>query len=336
MSAFEGLAFTERLEALPGVTSASVVSGLPLSADGFFDNHPIWADGGEAPSDGASHFANWNIVGADFFGTMGIQLTRGRTFGADDLPAGPGVAILSESFAREMFPNQDPIGKRILSKPSITESPVEVVGVVGDVRYTDLTDAARNVVYVPLSQTAWRAMAIVVHFDGDPRGRSDEVREAIWSVDASAPITEVRTMSELTAASLAAPRFVTTLVAVFAALALTLAVVGVYGVINVSLRQRYHELGVRKALGAAGNDIGRLLVGQGTKLAFGGIVIGLPVGIALTRLLSGLLFEVQANDPFILLGVPLLLCASAIAATLLPARRAARISSRIISASPAE
>ena len=207
----------------------------------------------------------------------------------------------------------------------VADSPLEVVGVVGDVRYTDLADAGRNVVYVPQSQSAWRAMAMVVRFEGDPGGRADEVREAIWTVDPSAPITEVRTMAKLTAETLAAPRFVTTLVALFAALALVLAVVGVYGVINVSARQRYHELGVRKALGAEGSDIGRLLVGQGVKLAIIGIGIGLPAGMALTRLLSGLLFEVRTNDTAILLGVPLLLGVCAASAAAFPARRAARI-----------
>jgi putative ABC transport system permease protein len=318
--------FTAGLEALPGVVSASAVSGLPLSADGFFNNDPVWAEGGSDPSDAASHFANWNIVGVDFFGTMGIPLSRGRTFNAGDLPTGPGVAILSESLARELFPNQDPIGKRIRSRPSITESPIEVVGIVGDVRYTDMTDAARNVTYVPMSQTYWREMAMVVRFDGNPDGRAEEVRETIWAVDPSAPVVEVRTMEQLTAESLAAPRFVTTLVALFAALALLLAVVGVYGVINVSLRQRYHELGVRKALGAEGGHIGRLLVGQGAKLALVGILFGLPVGIALTRLLSGLLFEVHPNDPAMLIGVPLLLGLCAVAASAIPARKAARIS----------
>jgi putative ABC transport system permease protein len=181
------------------------------------------------------------------------------------------------------------------------------------------------VIYVPQSQTYWRAMAMVVRFSGDPTGRANDVREAIWSVDASAPVTEVRTMAQLTSESLAAPRLVTTLVNAFAALALILAIVGVYGVINVSLRQRYHELGVRKALGADGGDVGRLLVGQGARLALTGIVLGLPAGIALARILSGLLFEVQATDPIILFAVPLVLGLSAVLAASLPARKAARI-----------
>jgi putative ABC transport system permease protein len=317
--------FTERIKSLPGVVSAATVSGLPLSPDGLFDNVPVWADGGADQFDAANHHANWNIVGRDFFSTMGIPLQRGRTFNETEIPTGPGVAIINESFARELFPNQDPIGSRIRSHDRITESPLEVIGVVGDVSYTDLTDSGRNVVYVSQSQTYWRAMAMVVRFDGDPRGRASEVREAIWSVDPAAPITEVRTMTDLTAESLAAPRLVTALVNTFAALALTLAAIGVYGVISVSVRQRYHELGVRKALGAGGGDIGRLLLGQGTKLAILGIGIGLPVGLALSRLLSGLLFDVRATDPVVLFGVPLLLAACAILAAAIPARRAARI-----------
>jgi putative ABC transport system permease protein len=319
-------AFTERLAGLPGAVSASAVSALPLSADGLFDYLPFQVVGGADPMNGEAHFANWNIVGVDFFETMGIPHSRGRAFSRYDMSTGPKVAILSESFARELFPNQDPVGKRIRSSSTVVSGdPLEVVGVVGDVRYTDLADAGRNVVYVPQSQSAWRAMAMVLRVEGDPGGRADEVREAIWAVDPSAPITEVRTMAQVTASSLAAPRFATVLVAAFAVLALILAVVGVYGVINVSLRQRYHELGVRKALGAGGGDVGRLLVGQGVKLAIIGIGVGLPAGMALTRLLSGLLFEVRATDPAILFGVPLLLGVCAVLAAAFPARRAARI-----------
>jgi predicted permease len=319
-------AFTERLAGLPGAVSASAVSALPLSADGLFDYLPFLVVGGADPMNREAHFANWNIVGVDFFETMGIPHSRGRAFSRDDRSTGPKVAILSESFARELFPNQDPVGKRIRSSSTVVSGdPLEVVGVVGDVRYTDLADAGRNVVYVPQSQSAWRAMAMVLRVEGDPGGRADEVREAIWAVDPSAPITEVRTMAQVTASSLAAPRFATVLVAAFAVLALILAVVGVYGVINVSLRQRYHELGVRKALGAGGGDVGRLLVGQGVKLAIIGIGVGLPAGMALTRLLSGLLFEVRATDPAILFGVPLLLGVCAVLAAAFPARRAARI-----------
>jgi predicted lysophospholipase L1 biosynthesis ABC-type transport system permease subunit len=225
-----------------------------------------------------------------------------------------------------MFFDQDPVGKRIRPLSDVvTDSLLEVVGVVGDVRYMDLADAHRNVVYVPQAQSAWRSMAMVVRFEGDPAGRAAEVRDAIWAVDPTVPVTEVRTMEEVASTSLAAPRFATALVVSFALLALTLAVVGLYGVINYSLRQRYHELAVRKALGAEGTDIGRLLVGEGARLAGIGIAIGLPAGIALTRLLSGLLYEVSASDPLVLAGVPALLALVAVTAALLPARRAARV-----------
>jgi putative ABC transport system permease protein len=319
-------AFTERLRALPGAVSAAAVSALPLSADGLFDNLPFQAEGRAGPSEGGNHFANWNIVGVEFFETLGISLSRGSAFSTSDREDSPRVAILSESFARELFPDQDAIGKRIHSTAQVVSAdPIEVVGIVADVRYMDLADEGRNVIYVPQAQSAWRAMALVVRFEGDPSGRADEVRDAIWSVSPSAPVTEIRTMAALTAESLAAPRFVTTLVALFAALAVMLAVVGVYGVANVSFRQRYHELGIRKALGADGGHIGRLLVGQGAKLALVGVCLGLPVGIALTRLLSGLLFEVRPNDPAILISTPLLLGVCTVLAAAVPARRAARI-----------
>jgi predicted permease len=169
-------AFTERLAGLPGAVSASAVSALPLSADGLFDYLPFQVVGGADPMNGEAHFANWNIVGVDFFETMGIPHSRGRAFSRDDRSTGPKVAILSESFARELFPNQDPVGKRIRSSSTVVSGdPLEVVGVVGDVRYTDLADAGGNVVYVPQSQSAWRAMAMVLRVEGDPGGRADEV-----------------------------------------------------------------------------------------------------------------------------------------------------------------
>ncbi len=323
--------FTERLGALPGAVSASAVSALPLSADGLFDYLPFAVDGREDPLDRTGHFANWNIVGAEFFETMGIPLIRGRAFSQDDASTGPQVVILSESLAREMFRNQDPVGRKIRPLSEVvTDTLLEVVGVVGDVRYMDLADADRNVVYVPQAQSAWRAMAMVVRFESDPAGRAAEVRDAIWAVDPTIPVTEVRTMEQVASRSLAAPRFATVLVAGFALLALTLAVVGLYGVINYSLRQRYHELAVRKALGAEGTDIGRLIVGEGSRLAVIGIAIGLPAGVALTRLLSGLLYEVSASDPLVMVSVPLLLALVAVTAALVPARRAARVDPMVV------
>jgi putative ABC transport system permease protein len=323
--------FTGRLGALPGAVSASAVSALPLSADGLFDYLPFAVDGREDPLDRTGHFANWNIVGAEFFETMGIPLIRGRAFSQDDASTGPQVVILSESLAREMFRNQDPVGRKIRPLSEVvTDTLLEVVGVVGDVRYMDLADADRNVVYVPQAQSAWRAMAMVVRFESDPAGRAAEVRDAIWAVDPTIPVTEVRTMEQVASRSLAAPRFATVLVAGFALLALTLAVVGLYGVINYSLRQRYHELAVRKALGAEGTDIGRLIVGEGSRLAVIGIAIGLPAGVALTRLLSGLLYEVSASDPLVMVSVPLLLALVAVTAALVPARRAARVDPMVV------
>jgi putative ABC transport system permease protein len=318
--------FVERLGTLPGVVSASVVSALPLSADGLFDHLPFRAEESEGALSEVEHFANWNIVGVEFFETMGIELSAGRSFSAQDLSTSPNVVILSQSFARRLFPNQDPIGKRIRSLSEVvTDNPMEVVGIATDVRYTDMADAGREVVYVPLSQSAWRAMAVVVRFTTDPSGRGQEVREAIWAVDPSIPVTEVRTMEAVASESLASESFATTLVTIFATLALFLALIGVYGVVNFSLRQRRHELGVRRALGAQGRDIGRLLLGEGLKLVAMGVALGLPAALFLFRSLSGLLFEVRTTDPLILVGVPALLGLVAFSASGLPALRAAAI-----------
>jgi putative ABC transport system permease protein len=315
-----------RLEALPGVVSASAVSALPLSADGLFSNMPFQVEGEAYPAEDAGPRANWNIVGMDFFETTGIPLVRGRGFSREDLAGGEAVAVLSQAFALALFQDEDPVGRRIRPMSTlVSDTLLEIVGVVGDVRYMDLADADRGVVYVPQEQTSWREMAMVVRFQGDPGVREEEVREAVWQVDPDVPVVEVRTMSQVASRTLAAPRFAAVLVAGFAILALTLAVVGVYGVISYSVRQRHHELGVRKALGAEGADIGRLLVGEGAKLALLGMGIGLPAGLALARLLSGLLYEVSTSDPAVVIGVPVLLAVVAVMAAYQPARRAARI-----------
>jgi putative ABC transport system permease protein len=314
------------LEALPGVVSASAVSALPLSADGLFSNVPFQVEGAEYAADDAGPRANWNIVGMDFFETMGIPLVRGRGFSAEALEGGESVAVISQAFAQALFADEDPVGRRIRPQRTlVSDTVIQIVGVVGDVRYMDLADAARSVIYVPQERTSWREMAMVVRFRGDPRLREAEVRDAVWRVDPDVPVVEVRTMEQVASSTLAAPRFAAVLVAGFAILALTLAMVGVYGVISYSVRQRHHELGVRKALGAEEGDIGRLLVGQGAKLALLGIGIGLPAGLVLARLLSGLLFEVSTSDPAVVIGVPVLLAGVALLAAFLPARRAARI-----------
>jgi predicted permease len=319
-------AFTEQLEALPAALSAAAVSALPLSAGGLFDNLPFVVGGEPEPGADDTHFANWNIVGVGFFQTLGISLPRGRAFSREDLPTSPKVAILSESFARELFPDRNPLGEQIFPTSGVVaDDPLEVVGVAVDIPYTSLSDSDRNVVYVPQTQSAWREMAMVVRFADDPTARVDEVKEAIWSIDPSVPVTEIRTMQRIAAESSAASRFASTLVAIFAALALALAVVGVYGVTNVSLRHRYRELGVRRALGADGRDLGRLLLLQGAKLGLLGVVAGLPAGLLLTRLLSGLLYDVGPNDPVIFVTVSLSLALIAVAAGVLPARKASKV-----------
>jgi putative ABC transport system permease protein len=316
---------TTRLQAVPGVRSASSVMPLPLSGNRYgisfqIDGRPVAK--GDEPS------ADFFAITDGYFKTMEIPMLQGREFTErDGFEAAP-VIIVNQAFARKYFPNEDPVGKRI--KPGIstgeTDSMMrEIVGVVADVRNRNLTSDLRPGYFVPEAQIPFDEMTVVVKTTGDPRGMVNAMQNEVHALDKELSVFDVKTMEEYISQSVAAPRFNTTLLAVFAGVALVLTVVGLYGVMSYSVAQRTNEIGIRMALGAQSADVLRLIVSQGFKLVLIGLVIGLLGAFGLTRVISSLLFGVTAKDPLTFLAVPLILAAVALLACYIPARRAARL-----------
>jgi putative ABC transport system permease protein len=260
---------------------------------------------------------------------MGIPLVKGRYFDARDTAEAPGVAIVSEALARKYWPGEDPVGKRItFERAADGQTPRwrEVVGVVGHVRSEGLEGESRGQYYAPYAQRSGSTdLFLVVRTDADPASLAPAVRGAVAGVDRDLPVYRVTTMEKLVAESLAQRRFSMFLFGVFAALALVLAVVGLYGVMSYGVAQRTHEIGLRMALGAQGRDVLRMVVGQGMWLVGAGLVLGLVGAFLLTRLMSSLLFGVSAADPLTYAGIALLLGAVALLASYIPARRATKV-----------
>jgi putative ABC transport system permease protein len=318
---------TERLRALPGVINASVVFQLPLSGSGATTGVTI-----EGKPTHSSDRPNVVIHMADpeYFRTMGIPVVKGRAFTErDDLSSAP-VLIINSALARQHFPNDDPIGKRVA--PGFSTMPVsdetgmhEIVGVVGDVKHQNLQGPAQPEIYFPQAQMPMSALTVVMRATGDLRALQNAVPGVVHSVDKNAPVFGVRTVEELVGRSVAAPRFNTMLLGLFAAVALILTAVGLYGVISYSVAESTQQIGIRVALGAQSSDVLRLVAGHGVLLTLVGVMIGVAAAYGVTRLMSSLLYGVGATDPWTFAGVAMLLMLVALIACYLPARRAMRI-----------
>jgi len=319
---------TARLKALPRVINASVVFQLPLSGSGATTSVAI-AGRASDPADRPSVVIH--MAGPDYFKTMGIPVMRGRDFTDRDTLSAPPVLIVNEALVRQLFPNEDPIGQRLA--PGFSTIPVrddesgmrEIVGVVADVKHGSLQGAAQPEIYFPQSQMPMSAMTVVVRAAGDPRALQRSVRGVVQSLDANAPVYAVRTVEEVLNRSVATPRFNTLLLGLFAAVALILTTVGLYGVIACSVSENTQQIGIRVALGAQRGAVFRLIVGQGVVLTMAGVAIGLAAAYGLTRLMSSLLFGVGATDPWTFGGAALLLVGVAALACYLPARRAMNV-----------
>ena len=311
---------------LPGVRSASAVASLPLTGENARSSIEI--EGQPTPM-GSRPSAAFNAIEPDYFRTLGIPLVAGRDFaGRDDLKSAP-VAIVNRTLAQRFFPNQDPIGMHI--RPGISngygpgDPPMrEILGVVGDVKQGDPGAAADPEVYVPLAQCPFSSMFIVARTVADPRSIVDPVRRQVASLDKNAPIYHVETLDQYFAQSVAAPRFVTLLLSGFAALALLLASVGIYGVISYIAVQRTHEIGIRMALGARKGEIVGMVVGKGMLPALAGLAIGIAAALRLARIFSSFLYGVNSTDPLTFAAVSLILPGVALVACYIPARRAAK------------
>jgi putative ABC transport system permease protein len=314
------VAFFEQLlrhiETLPGVQSAGAVN--PYNVLSFTVE-------GRTPSTRSEQLTGkvrWATP--HYFRTMGIPLLKGRGFTERDNEKAPKVILINQTMARRYFGGEDPLGKRMIIGWGVPEWR-QIVGVVGDVKYDRLDAEAGDEFYVPHAQVPLTWMRLVVRGTGNLTNMAAALRAAVASLDKDLPVSNLRTMEQVLAESVAQPRFRTLLLGVFAGLALILAAVGLYGVMTYSVAQRTDEIGIRMALGAERRDVLELVVGQGMTLVLTGVAIGLAAAFALTRVLSSLLYGVRATDLTTFLAVSLLLVAVALLACYIPARRAAAV-----------
>jgi putative ABC transport system permease protein len=313
-----------RLSELPDVEAIGLTSALPVGGGGLYLGRAFLSEGQPPPPAGPEHEGQWNVVSPGYFRTVGIPLVRGRDFTASDDSASTPVIILSESFARRIFLDGDALGRRIRSwrDENVLR---EVIGIVGDVRYSGLGEEPDPLVYVPHAQNAWSSMALVARSSADPSGAVAGIRRLVRELDPDLAVADVRTMPEVLDESLASPRFTTLLLSIFAAIALVLAAIGLYGIISYSVAQRTRELGIRLALGADAPHVRALVLRQGMTLTAAGLVIGLVGATAMSRVLSSLLYEVSTTDPPTFVAISALLATVALIATYVPARRATRV-----------
>jgi predicted permease len=314
-----------QLKALPGVQSAAGIYPLPMGGDEIrtsfqVDGHPV------AKSEEAH--TSLRDVTPDYFATMRIPILQGRDFGAQDEAASTPVIIINEALARQVFPGENPIGKHMMPEVAQGASePVmrEVVGVVGNVKFHDLSDEWAPESYVPYAQISFGSLTLVVRTSQDAHSLAKPIAETVRSLDKDLPTYAPKTVEEYLNGTVAQPRFNTYLLGIFAALAMLLTAVGLYGVISYSVAQRTHELGIRMALGGQPRDMLRLIVGQGLRLAIFGVGIGLVAAFSLTHFLSSMLFGVSSADPISYIAVVGLLLVVVIVACYVPARRAMRV-----------
>jgi putative ABC transport system permease protein len=311
----------ERVRNLPGVESAAVVRGLPFSGNGGALTYNV--PGQAPPPPGQESKTLENAIDPNYLATVGLPLIRGRNFTQQDGPDSPPVLLVNRTLAEKLWPGEDPLGKQIeLPEAKLTAS---VVGVVGDAKQYDIGEQQQPQIYTAYAQNPHIFGTLVVRARVEPMSLAETVKKTVWSVDPEQPVWKVRTIERLIEQNVAGRRFVLMLMACFASLAVLLTVLGLYGVISYTVAQRTHEIGVRVALGAQGRDVLRLILGQGMRLVFVGVVIGLGGAYAATRLMSGLLYGVSATDPLTYAGVALLLAAVALLACLVPARRATKV-----------
>ena len=315
-------AVLDSLQSIPGVRGASVSSGIPFGA-GNYTTHPmITTDQSVLPPDAAVPI-DWRIVSPGYFQSMGIPLLQGRDFTDADGPTAPPVMIISQATAKKFWADANPIGHTLRRSANPTTA-FTIVGVVGDVRSTALTQES-PALYYPMATRAWPLMDVVVRTDASPETLLPAIRQKVHELDAELALANVRTMDQWLSNSAAQPRLNTVLLVVFASVALLIASIGIYGVIAYSVSQRTGEIGVRMALGATPSDMLRLVVGEGMKLALIGIVAGLLGGLALGRAVSSLVFGVPVRDPLTFTGVAVVLAGVALAACTIPALRASRV-----------
>jgi putative ABC transport system permease protein len=313
-----------RVEGLPGVQAASVSTARPLS--GFARNDPFAVEG--RPLDPSNiNFAGWQMVGANYFHALGIPLVQGRDLARTDMdPGAPVVAVINESMARRYWPNENPIGRRITLGLPRPENPwVTIIGIAKDLPHLALDSLPQPDWYLSRPLGPQRNQILFVRTAGNPTDLAAPIREIVAGLDPNQPVANIRTMTDVVAGTVAPRRFNMLLFALFAALALLLATLGIYGVMAYSVAQRTHEIGVRMALGAQPGDVLRLVIGKGMTLTLIGVALGIAIALALTRLMATLLFGVSPTDLITFAAVSAFLIVIALLACYLPARRATKV-----------
>ena len=314
-------ALLSRLRMLPGVQAAGLTHSLPLISDWVLD-FKIEGRPEVPPADLPN--TNYYSVTPDYFRAMGIRLIRGRLFNQHDDARAPRVAVINETLARQFFPNEDPIGKRIL----VTNGPAvwrQVVGIVADIKQYGVDKETTSQTYEPYAQYPFRSLNVVLRTSDSGAALAGALRPAVYAIDKDQPVGTIQPLEEILGATIAKQRFAMLLLIVFSSVALVIAAVGIYGVMAYSVVQRTGEFGIRMALGAQRSDVLRLVLSHAGKLVSLGLVIGLGATFAASRLMGSMLFQTNAHDPLTFSLTTLLLAAVAIAACLLPARRATRV-----------
>jgi putative ABC transport system permease protein len=320
----------DRVRTLPGVRSAGTASFLPVSGGGGLIHFNISGRPPKSPKEFIA--AGYRTVSANYFETLGVPLLQGRLFTPGDREKSPAVVVINSTMSRTYFPNENPLGKRMqlgaTPTPEKEVPTMEIVGVVGDVlQGLDLGPKAE--MYLPFKQADALLpvfqMTVVLRTTADPHLETSALRSSLAEIDPNQPLVNVRTMEQNMSTSVAQPRFRTWLIGIFAALALLLAAVGVYGVMSYTVTQRTNEIGIRVTLGAQSSDVFRSIIGEGARIALLGVAAGLIAALALTRLLRTFLYGISASDPATFLAVALLLTLVSVAACYFPARRATRV-----------
>jgi putative ABC transport system permease protein len=312
-----------RIQEVPGVQAAGAISYLPLSGLGAGTGFTI--EGQPPPPPGHDYIVDVSVCDDGYFRTMNVPLRSGRFFSEREMQEKSNVVIVSESLARKYFPQGDALGKRLVIEMTRPNVPTEIIGIVGDVKFSDFTTEPHPTTYWPHPQLAYSGMTFTVRTAEEPSSLASSVERAIRTLDKDQPVAEVRTMNQWVAKSLAQARFSSTLLAIFANLALALAAIGIYGVMSYAVSQRTSEIGIRLALGATMGDVLTMIVLDGLRLAVVGLTIGVLLALGLSRTIATLLYQTTGTDPVTFAAVVGVLGAAALLASYLPARRASRI-----------
>jgi putative ABC transport system permease protein len=316
----------EHLQSLPGVESAGMVMNLPLTGSSM--NRGFRVEGRPVPKADENVTMDFQIVSPSYFSTLEIPIKRGRGLNATDVETTQPVIVINETMARQYWPNEDPVGKRLgIGESSKDSSWRTIVGVVSDNRHASLSEMPVPTAFIPYRQDleSWPRMGFVIKAKTDAGSLTAAVRRELAEIDRAQPVYAIEPMENLLRTSVAQRRFIMLLLGSLSAIALALAMVGIYGVISFSVSERTQEIGIRMALGARAADVLRMVLGQGMRVALVGIVIGLGAAFGLTRLLTSMLFEVSATDARTFSIVAALLAGVAFFACYLPARRATKV-----------